>query len=191
MDKKRLFIAVDVPNETKKRIEDLVCDWQKWLPLKAFNPDNLHLTILFLGNVPIQDIGAIKECLGNISKTCEPFKLYFQEIEAGPNPLWPRLIWLTFIKSDSLTKIKQALRGCIVKKLPYLAAQVGTRDSSAHLTLVRFQRGRKIASKQLAKITQKFSGELEVADLSLYQSQLTPKGPIYKINSKFKLQNAK
>lgn len=193
MEKKRLFAAVDLPPQIKTQLSKLVRSWQGHLPLKPFWPDNLHLTFLFLGNISEGKLGLVEHCLNSTAQAREPFNLQAERIEPGPNLKRPRLMWLTIPKAEKLLELKKQTALCLQNKDKELFQNIDQKQflGHTHITLVRFKREAKIPGHILSKFSVAFRAILPVKALSLYESQLTPKGPVYTRIGRYLLKNVK
>ena len=61
----RTFIAIELPEEVREYLEARQEDLARaGGDVKWVRPDNIHLTLVFLGNVPIEEIGAVAAAVG-------------------------------------------------------------------------------------------------------------------------------
>ena len=85
----RLFIALDIPDETKEKLADLGRD----LPGAAWvSPNQMHLTLRFLGETTREDFRMIAEALEGIR--CPAFLLSLQGIGHFPKRGEPETLWI-------------------------------------------------------------------------------------------------
>jgi 2'-5' RNA ligase len=190
MEKLRLFLAIDIDEALKEKISlikknlEEVCPFIKWT-----KPDTWHLTLKFLGETK-------KDKLKNIIKVCSDtfpnygsFEITLKDISAFPNLRMPRVIFIDTIIPQTLHSIYEDIED----KLSELGFKKEDRKFHPHITLARIKDVKPFL-KQREQITEKFnqigkeiSFNLNVKEIVLYQSILTPKGPTYiKIDS-FKL----
>lgn len=178
-EKIRAFVAIDLHNN----IKDVFRSVQAVLKssnadVKWTNPDSLHLTLKFLGNISQEEVVAVKTTLDKISLKFKSFEISLMNIGGFPRLDKPRVIWLGIDKGCSeleslAADLEDAFAGCGFK--------AEDRRFTAHLTL-----GRTRSSKGVSDLISKIkSYELKshavspVDKIILYQSTLTPKGPIY------------
>ncbi len=144
--------------------------------LKLVKPQNIHLTVRFLGNISLPMVDAIHEEMKQVSFA--PFEVELRGLGAFPRLSYPRVVWAGIKKgADELVKIFEQLE----PRLRGLGFKPDMKGFSPHLTIARVRSGRNKA--QLAKLV----GELENYDfgavkaecLRLKKSVLTPRGPIY------------
>ncbi len=174
----RAFIAVDIeePKVLSKLIsiqEDLKATG---VPMKLVEPENIHLTLRFLGNIHealVDDIGRIME-EARIGK----FKMKLVGLGAFPNPARPRVVWVGVTQGFEELK---TIRDTIERGLRRLGFAPEREEFVPHITLARIKGGN---TAPLAKLISLYSnyefGEIEVTRIRLKQSILTPRGPIYR-----------
>ncbi|SMF37025.1 RNA 2',3'-cyclic phosphodiesterase [Desulfovibrio gilichinskyi] len=177
MQKIRTFIAHPVPKEWEKALFDKAEMLNHNLQSKVawVKPVNMHFTLKFLGDISEADIPLIDSVLKLI-----PFKSF--EVGAGPggffpDQLKPRTIWIGLTKGskeicDTATAVDN--------NLAHLGFDKNTKPYHAHLTLGRIKKQAKDNWIELArKISLISLPECTITELVLYQSELTPSGPIY------------
>ena len=59
----RLFVAVDLSDEVRDRMENVLKTFKDFKGVKAVEKENLHITLMFLGEVPDRRVEIIKEKL--------------------------------------------------------------------------------------------------------------------------------
>jgi 2'-5' RNA ligase len=172
----RAFIAIDLPKEIKLEISKIQSDLKKaGLLAKWVKPENIHLTLAFLGSIDKKQIKEIKEILTPINRFIEkPMRLQLGQVSAFPHPNKARVIFVNLSGE--------------IEKLKILVAQIGSglknkkiwfdeKPFVAHLTLGRFKKPQNLISV-IGKIAVK-KILFEVKEISLYQSQLLSSGSIY------------
>ncbi len=169
----RLFIAVDVDDSIREKIKPLLSELSRINGVKAVEPENLHITLLFLGEVGESRVSQIEERLSEVK--FEPFKISFEGVGAFPNVNSPRVVWIGVRESGELTN----LANDVYEKLKKLGFR-RDKEFKAHLTIGRVKRKNPEVSDVIRKHSSESFGEMEVKSFSLKQSILTPKGPIYK-----------
>jgi 2'-5' RNA ligase len=165
----RLFVAVQVPEEVKKRLGQA----QKELPeegLKKVTFPRMHLTLKFLGAVSPKMLGRVGNALEEVSFS--PFKVKVRGVGVFPNEKYVRVVWA----------------GCESPELEGLAAKVNEKlggifpkeEFSAHLTLARVKK-RVAIGEFLKKYAEEEFGEFTVREFYLVESVLGPGGPKYNV----------
>ena len=187
----RCFIAIDIDASTKKAIallqQKLIAASNiKKFDTKWVDPENIHLTLKFLGDVSDQIIPDITAVIDKTTSQFGPFDLGLQTLGYfGKNSA--NILWLGTCQSQTLLDLQQNLEENLVP----LGFAREKRQFSSHLTLARiknFSAGRKLA--QLADTDDHKNlnlGTISVNYISLYQSQLTQAGPVYTLLSRHNL----
>ena len=174
----RAFIAIELSKEIRenlKCLEDRLSDiihGIKWI-----QPDNIHLTLKFLGNIEEVKIPAIKNILDDIAKDNGPFKLRISNLGTFPSPSKPRVIWVGI---DSGEKECAKIASDIEDRLIALGVEKEARNFHPHLTLARikFLHNKFSVTTALAAIDIR-PEEMKVTKLTLFRSDLTSQGAIY------------
>lgn len=170
----RLFVAVDMDEKIKENLSTLLRELSHLKGLKAVEKENLHTTLMFLGEVPDAKLGDIQNALSRVE--FESFKISLKGIGRFPNRGDPRVIWIAIAEGrDKMVRLADSVYSEL-RKLGF------ERDKAfeAHITVARVKR--KIP--ELNKIMEDFKnadfGEMTVRDFKLKQSILKPSGPLYK-----------
>ncbi|MEK6714800.1 MAG: RNA 2',3'-cyclic phosphodiesterase [Candidatus Omnitrophota bacterium] len=174
----RLFIAVELSKEIKKELTALEEKLKSSAAdVKWVKPDNVHLTLKFLGETKEEQIEPIKKILNGLAEKFKVFKTEIAGLGSFPNLKSPRVIWIGANNTDTLSVIANLLE----EKLDKVGFPKEKRDFQPHLTLgrVRSLKNINILKDTLAKNLDFKAGILEVKALSLIESKLTPSGPIY------------
>jgi 2'-5' RNA ligase len=180
----RTFIAIELP----KNIKDFLVRLQDQLKksradVKWVQPQNIHLTLKFLGEIDEQKLDKIVLILEEITKTNNSFYIRISSLGAFPKIRFPRVIWVGIDKGDMET-------AQIAKVLEEEIAKIGIppekRPFSSHITIgrVRSNLNQGELAKNLDDLANSSLGEnLEflVTKIMLFKSTLTPKGPIYEV----------
>lgn len=173
----RLFLAVEISDtvilEKITQIQKRLGDTKTKMTL--VRPENLHLTLKFLGNVSETLVDPISDIMQKIDSA--PFQVAIDKLGCFPRPARPRVIWLGLsLGYDQLAKIANFLD----KNLHALGFEREKRNFSAHLTLARVKSR---ADPKLVQYLKEYSnvaiGNFVVNEIVLKKSTLTPKGPIY------------
>ncbi len=183
METVRSFIAILLPDELRlgldklqKRLKTGNKPWIKWA-----DPNGIHLTLKFLGDVPVDRISEISRVVAEAARGIPPFHLKTQGLGAFPNLDRVQVVWLGL--GGELDKLSQ-LHKRIESGLSRLGFIPEARAFKAHLTLARLRPqaspderqglGRLILSTRLEA-----SYTIKVETISLMRSQLTREGALY------------
>jgi 2'-5' RNA ligase len=174
----RTFLAFDIEDQktlqrishAQKRISNSGAN------LKIVKPQNIHVTIRFLGDIQPSMVDAIHEEMKQISFSS--FTIELEGLGAFPKPSYPRVVWAGIKKgAEELKDVFQQLEPC----LRGLGFKADNKGFNPHLTIARVRGGRN--KFRLAEVIQEMVnydfGTIKAECLRLKKSNLTPRGPIY------------
>ncbi|MEM2118886.1 MAG: RNA 2',3'-cyclic phosphodiesterase [Candidatus Bathyarchaeia archaeon] len=174
----RSFIAFDINSEQvlKKLTETQALLVKTGADLKPVAPENIHVTIRFLGNVTMTTVDKIFEEMKKVQFA--PFDVNIHGLGAFPDLRYPRVCWAGITQgAEQLRSIFSQLEPAL-RRLGFAPDPKGF---SPHLTIARVRSGRnkaELASFIKEKAETDF-GVIRADCLKLKKSDLTPKGPIY------------
>lgn len=179
--KKRLFIAIDIPESVKSVVARIEEELSKSISGRWIDPGNLHLTLKFLGYVDEEMVPGIEDAVAGAVTDFSNFILRLSDIGLFPNIRKPRVLWVGLIDEDnSCGKIQRILD----RSLSGLGFEKEKRPFQPHVTLCRIKK-QVLIDLEFPKVD---PASFEVRELILFQSTLTPKGAIYEAVKKFPLQ---
>lgn len=189
---KRLFIAIDPEPALLDTIFRLTSTMKREFPVEGVrytSPQNLHLTLLFLGDTEEGLIPKLKDSLAKICQNIKEFDLEFADLGAFPSRNNPRIIWLGVSNPASVTALAKA-----IIQNNGLVAEPDKGQFTPHLTLGRVdERARGGASETFSRMFAKLgnvkAGTTRIREVLLYQSVLKPGGPVYTVLSRHALKN--
>ncbi len=175
----RAFIAVEID----PRVRDALIQVQNKLraseaDVKWTEPNDIHLTLKFLGDILPSDIDAAVAIMTKSISGITPFPIDITELGAFPDILLPQIIWAGVTKNaDILIKIAQNLESDLTK----LKIKKEERSFTAHITLGRERsfRGKDKLSAALEETNIPPGLTQTIKGITLFKSTLTPQGPIY------------
>jgi len=174
----RSFIAFDIEDEGVLRE---LCRVQSTLAetgadIKLVEPENIHITIRFLGEITPVMVDRVYNEMVKVSFT--PFDIEIRGLGAFPDMRHINVIWAGVRKGiNELRNIYYQLE----PNLQRLGLRPDDKGFSPHITIARVKTGRK--REELIKVIREFEdhsfGVIKARCLRLKKSVLTPKGPIY------------
>jgi RNA 2',3'-cyclic 3'-phosphodiesterase len=182
----RTFIAVDIDSATRKsisRIQDLLKSSQA--DIKFIEPDNIHITLIFLGNINSDQIQELEKALKIPPLKREPFKVLPSDIGCFPNEKNPRILWLGIAEGrENLIDLNRELLLRLEQFYPK-----EKRAYKPHITIGRLKSNKNIAElkKRLSNIPKQVFNPIKVDSLSFIKSKLSQDGPKYEVISELKL----
>ena len=183
MEQIRAFIAIELPDQAK-------CDLSQLLDrirlgqeraVKWVDPDSIHLTLKFLGNIPAEKAVDITRAIGEAAAEAKPFTLELQGLGAFPNLRSPRVVWVG-VGGD--VRLIGDLQRRIDQALIHLGFPAERRHFSPHLTLGRLRdkatnQERRSLGESIRSMRLEGSPPFLVDEVCLMRSTLTSTGAIY------------
>jgi 2'-5' RNA ligase len=178
----RLFVAVDIPGEVRRRLAGAVDTLHDALPgARWVVPANWHLTVKFLGSVYPRLREWVGDRVADAASRAEPFETRLTELGAFPSPRRARVLWAGL--EDPQGRFA-ALAGDLDRLLEP-EFRVEKRPFTAHLTVARF---REQARLDEGLLSLDVAGEpFGVEALTLYRSYLQRPAARYEPQARFPL----
>ena len=140
------------------------------------NPETMHWTLKFLGDVNLTATAAICQELQSVVAEMPPFDVHVSGLGAFPHTDRPRTIWLGVDKGEEQM---ERLVDAIDERLAGLGYKPEGRRFKTHLTIGRVRSSKNLAAlgKALEKHADFVAGPMEVDELTLYSSYHERQGP--------------
>lgn len=182
MRRLRTFIAIELAPSVKRRAEKLISILQQSeADVSWVNPQQMHLTLKFLGEIPELEAAELCHVVTDAAKEVEPFELVFRGMGAFPDLADPRTIWLGLQSGDEeLRELHAAMENALHRHFGFSKDR---RRFQPHLTLGRAKRAEGPELSRLMELMQEnadFDGDLSVVDeVAILSSTLGRNGPTY------------
>lgn len=184
----RTFIAVELPQEVKRKIEEVQAPLKKTdTHVSWVKPGNVHVTLKFLGEVKDEKVEDVFRSTEEALKESKVFDLSLKDLGCFPNLRRPRVVWVGVDQGkDELFQMQRRIEEELFKvRFPKEA-----KPFSAHLTIGRVKSGRNIEELTRQIDNTKFqTEEVRIDEVVVMKSQLHPHGAIYTPLKKIKLLN--
>ncbi len=173
----RLFVALAIPEDVREKLAALLPELKKadpaprWIP-----PQNLHVTLKFIGEVALERTTAICEALAEIHID-QPMHLEFRGLGLFPNIRRPSVLWIGIESSEDLAR----LASTIDRALGPLGIPLETKPFVPHLTIARFKQPQvsPALGAEIAKHQSYTFGTISAAEFHLMESTLKSGGAEY------------
>lgn len=184
----RLFAAIDIDSGVRDRIAAVEQTLQDRLNLgrqaKWVEPENMHLTLKFLGEVPDDRLTRVCDVLRRVAGQFSSFDFEVRGLGAFGRPA--RIIWAGTSHCPAMMELQAELETQFHK----LGWEKENRPFAGHLTLCRVKTA--AAGLQLAKAIEPYENEVfgcvTASEVVLYESRLGSKGPAYTAVSRASLK---
>ena len=176
----RIFTGIEID----KSIREYLHETTKQIPFKKASitkPKNIHLTLNFLGYIEDKTIEEIKNSIEDIAIKHNECNIEIEKLGAFPNLKKARIFWAG-LKGDTDKII--SLQKDIENSLSIFGIKKEKRNYYPHITLARLRMIQDISKDLKMELTDM---KINVRDVSLFVSELKPKGAEYSVIKKFKL----
>ena len=177
----RAFVAVELSDEVRLGLVDLQEDLKRsGADVKWVEPANLHVTVKFLGQVEEPAEQHVREAMCEAVRGVAPFVLAIGGAGSFPGGSRPRVVWVGAHEAGrSLETIHRRLE----RGLSALGVAPDGRRFVPHVTLGRVRSGKGVGrlARRIAAAAERSFGAVTVEALTLFESRLTPAGPIYSV----------
>jgi 2'-5' RNA ligase len=189
----RAFIAIEIPEPLKQSISLLQRELARETTGSGWvKPQNLHLTLKFLGDISPEQLSRVKMIAGAAAGAVPACKIKLDNIGVFPDMDKARIIWIGAERTPAELKfiaqeMENRLEGMGIKK--------EQRDFRAHITINRLRSPlrRPILEKTFTGIKKLLDGpgwEFDCRETLLFESVLGPGGPHYTILERFSLRTS-
>lgn len=175
----RTFVAIPItPSKSLRTCMRLLAELGG--PLRHNTPDQLHITLKFLGDTAWEQTPEVGAAIDDVLKSHVPIGIQLQGVGAFPRQQRPRVIWAGVEAEPSLKLIANQLN----ERMAELGFPLEERDFHPHVTLA-YVKGRLPAGAEewFLDYQETEFGNTTVDRVELLQSELTPSGPIYTVIS--------
>ena len=187
----RTFIAIELHESIRSYLSNV----QKQLgstgaDVKWVAPQNIHLTLKFLGEIDNLKLENIIKILEGCVTDRKSFPVSVSSIGAFPKLNYPRVIWAGIDKGDK--EIKQIVK-FLEEKIQKIGIPKEERAFSSHITIgrVRSSKNKDKLVAGLNKLTENKEApalQFNLSKITLFKSTLTLSGPIYEALKEANLQ---
>ncbi len=179
----RCFVAIELPAEARRCIAGLVAGLREAgvRGLRPVNPEGVHLTLKFLGDVPMSTVDTIAAAVEGAAADACAFDLELRGVGGFPDMRRPRVLWVGVGGDlEALQRLYSAVEGALAP----LGFPPEGRAFTPHLTLARLRDGtspeeRARAGAVLASLAWEEGAAVPVGGVSLMRSTLRPGGAVY------------
>ncbi len=191
MEPVRAFIAIELPIQIKAALAQLQDNLRtgKSVSVRWVDPEGIHLTIKFLGNVDETEIPPLTKALSEAVRGVAPFSLQLGDPGAFPNAFAPRVVWVGVEGEIEPLRTLHNNIDCVLTPLGFPPEK---RAFSPHLTLGRVRdeaspNEKRRLGENVAKLKTGEKTTFIVGSISLMRSLLTREGAVYSRLASFEL----
>lgn len=186
----RAFVAVEIGDEVRGGIARLQRDLKEvgakvgWVA-----PENIHLTLVFLGNIFQAKVGPLGAAMDAVAADFELFRMEVSGAGFFGSAASPRVLWVGIAGPNAPLA---AMQGRVVEAVKALGIPVEERAFKPHLTLGRVRSKHRAVelTSALGSAKNTAYGSVEIRRLLLMQSHLEHQGVRYSILHESALKGA-
>jgi len=191
MEKFRLFVAISIPEAVRDEIIRVQRELQPLVPrnvVRWAKPDQFHLTLRFLGDVPVDGVEDLKKSVGAVCRNARPLFLRGEGVGFFPNSRLPRVIWVGINDGEGrLVELQKQIEAAVS---PF-SLEPGEKNFKGHATLGRLKNPRPADTRDLAaraqSLEKRLFGEWTVHEIEIIRSKLSPAGARHTSFAAFRL----
>lgn len=178
----RTFIAVELQKPLKQALYDagqaLASRLGSARAVRWVEPENMHLTIRFLGETQESVIDSIIVGMDSVANESSAFHLELDRLGCFPNPRNPRVVWIGLKGEDDRL---QTLHQDLSIALEEIGWKPEPRPFRGHLTIGRVKDRKQVVDAKFPWGLEVDPLQLNVNSIALIESQLKPTGAIYTV----------
>ena len=175
----RTFLSIQIPESTKKTLLSYQEQWSD-LPAKWTGAENLHLTLIFLGNTSDQELLEVITAIQRAVSKHQAFSLNLSSIVFGPLAAKPKMVWALIDESKELQSLHKDLEREFLET-EKIAFTPENRAFSPHLTLARLHQTEiaQMQQEEIPEVNEQISLAIPVESIEIVESELKRTGPVY------------
>lgn len=193
MEEIRTFVAIELSEGIEgelRRVQEMLKEKIATSHLRWVDPAKVHLTLKFLGNVPVDRIQEITAALKEACVGLSPFIMDVSGLGCFPTTNNPRVVWVGV--QEETGRLKR-LQERVEESLAVLGFKPERKPFRPHLTLGRVRKGAHVGARRIiGGIVSTTSvgdlGQMEVREISFMKSKLLPSGAQYSRLEKIALE---
>jgi len=180
----RSFIAVNIGINALRAIADEQSGLRRRVgerggDVRWVAPQNLHVTLRFLGQVTEPMVAAIQDGLEPVVRTIAPFEVTAAGLGVFPDELHPRVVWVGLREEGGAL---ERLYGATSEVLVRMGFNLDDKPFTSHVTLGRVKGGDGAAlAACVAESGERKYGAFTVREIACYRSDLRPGGADYQV----------
>ena len=175
----RSFIAIELPEEITETIRKIAAGFRRYkLNIRWVRPENVHLTLKFLGEISQDDVEPITDALMAAAERTGAIRLMAQGIGVFPGIKRPRVVWIG-VGGDVVPLREFQL--CIEQGLEPFGFPREKRPFRAHLTVGRVKGNldKNILLQAIERLGHLETDPFTARSVVLFRSDLRKTGAVY------------
>ncbi len=166
-----------------EHVERLKEETKSFIRGKWVEPQNLHMTLQFLGEISQEQALSVLKNLQKIAESFSSFQVQYRMLGVFPDRKRPRILWIGVTKGENTLR---KLASEVVQLNKKSGIKVDSKSFHPHVTICRIK---EVDRKKLSTLMNRYRnftfGEEKVDRVALISSSLTSIGPIYSVVEEF------
>lgn len=175
MKKRRVFIAINLPQEVKRRLFEF-SEKHSDLPVRWTKEDGLHITLLFVGYVSDEETVKICKIAKDVVLKHSPFEINLTKIDYDSERKSPRMIWAFGKESWEFAELENSIKAALAES--GIGFDDRHRDSLIHITLGRITQS-ELGTAGKPNIAENLNFAFSVESVEVMEGAMTKKGREY------------
>ena len=177
----RTFVGVALPDPVRRNLCDLVGRWRSGVSSGArwVRPENLHVTLNFLGDTPEERLGAISRMIMDVAAEVAPFQVAIEGLGCFPPKGRSRVVWAGLSQGvEPLAELHKRIDQVVVEE----GFRAERRRYVPHVTLGRVTSAAPVKIVELVEQAGRAAyGAFQAQAVTYYSSDLRKGGPAYAV----------
>ena len=179
---KRLFVGIFLPTEWQEKFEKYKKAFPEVKGMRWTPKDNMHITVLFIGQIPETKLPQVKNTIAKIAKKHRPFEMKFDQFrQAPPFSEQPSMLWGQFKLTGDFELLVQDLKRAIMS---VTVLEEESKRVIPHVTLAR-KKDMPVMEKVDVNVKDR---TMPVTSIALVESSIFKGASKYKIIEKYDLE---
>lgn len=185
MSEIRAFLSIDLKNNLQEKVYEIEKEFKKIdAKISYVEAKNLHITLKFFGGLDEAGIPKISEKIEEVLENYEPFGINIRGCGAFPSEDHIKVLWVGTDDNKIIIQLQEDIDNAL--------AEIGfekDKNFSTHVTFGRMKspKGKKEVKEEIEKYSNREIGTMNVKEIKLKKSTLTPEGPVYEDVKVYKL----
>ncbi len=185
----RVFIAINLPKEIKNFLGHYEQKFSE-LPAKWTLEENLHITLVFLGDLTDVELGEVCIIAKEVAQRHPVLDINLNSIEYGPDgKIPPKMLWASGEKSQALMDLKNDLQEALLEKI--VNFDPDKKGFAVHVTMARINATawRQINPEERPEVAEEVNLPFTIETIDVMESEMGRSGPKYSIIESIELNS--
>ncbi|MCW3805919.1 RNA 2',3'-cyclic phosphodiesterase [Plebeiibacterium marinum] len=179
----RIFIGIKL--DLAKQLNQVQTIFHEDTKIKWVKENNLHLTLLFIGNIDRDIVPELKQNLETTLSSENTFTIQVQDYGTFIKRRKPGILWLKVHQNDVLESLQSKITKATLKIIPDLNIQHN--QYTPHITLARYHHSLKIDPELLNASSNNAIDTHHITEIQIIESKSQPGGVVYNILERISL----